>query len=436
MFSLCRLGRMRARSAILLAASLLAPIASTAQGADALDVPAAVAAAWQRSQALKATEANALAARETAVVAGQRPDPVLRLSLDNLPVNGPDRWSTTRDFMTMRSIGLMQALPSQRKREARARRFELEAQATGVLRQWQASELQRDTTVAWFERRAAEQRLVLLDEQLAEARLQVQAAEAAVRGGKGSPIDWVAARDALWKLEQDRLKGHAELVTARNALSRWTGLAPEQPLAEPPTALWRRETWPALETALGQHPELRALQGRVEVARAVAAVAREERDPDWGVELMLSQRGSAYSDMLSVAVSIPLTSNRGRRQDRELAASLAQADAMEAEWQEAQRSRRQQIATWQQDGLAALAQRELIDRERLPLARQRVDLALAAYRSGAAPLSAVLEARQTRLVLALERIEMELSVARPWAALEALSATKALSMNPPTRGER
>mgnify|MGYP002388815669 FL=1 len=174
----------------------------------------------------------------------------------------------------------------------------------------------------------------------------------------------------------------------------------------------------------------------MEVARAVAAVAREERDPDWGVELMLSQRGSAYSDMLSVAVSIPLTSNRGRRQDRELAASLAQADAMEAEWQEAQRSRRQQIATWQQDGLAALAQRELIDRERLPLARQRVDLALAAYRSGAAPLSAVLEARQTRLVLALERIEMELSVARPWAALEALSATKALSMNPPTRGER
>jgi outer membrane protein, heavy metal efflux system len=165
-------------------------------------------------------------------------------------------------------------------------------------------------------------------------------------------------------------------------------------------------------------------------------VAREERDPDWGVELMLSQRGSAYSNMLSVAVSIPVTGNRSRLQDRELAASLAQADAMEAEWQEAQRTRGQQIAAWQQDGLAALAQRELIDRERLPLVQQRVDLALAAYRSGAVPLSAVLEARQTRLVLALERIDVELSVARPWAALEALSAPKALNMNPPARGER
>jgi outer membrane protein TolC len=132
---------------------------------------------------------------------------------------------------------------------------------------------------------------------------------------------------------------------------------------------------------------------------------------------MLSQRGSRYTDMVSLGVSIPLTLQRGLRQDRELAARLAEASAREAEAEDVQRELEQQLQTWRLQWQAALAQRELIDRQRAPLARERVQAALAAYRAGQETLATVIEARQAELSLALERIDVELSGARAWSAL-------------------
>ena len=85
-----------------------------------------------RSRQLPAQRAAAAAARDMAIAAGQRPDPVLRASVDNLPVNGPDRFSATADFMTMRSIGLTQEWTRSDKLQARAARYEREADVADV----------------------------------------------------------------------------------------------------------------------------------------------------------------------------------------------------------------------------------------------------------------------------------------------------------------
>jgi outer membrane protein, heavy metal efflux system len=394
-----------------------------AQAPSGIDRSAAMAAALQRSGLLKALQAETRAAREMAVAAAQRPDPVLRLSLDNLPVNGADRWSTTRDFMTMRSIGIAQALPGRDKREARARWYEREAQAAHARHREQATEVLRLTSVAWFALRAAQQRLGLLAVQRESLQRQVLAAEAAARSGRGTPSDLLAARDALWRLEQLRIEADARERVARQALERWTGVQGQITLGESPPL--DEATWVEEPTRrwLDQHPAMQALQARAEVARAAADLAHLERDPDWSVELMLSQRGSAYSDMLSVGVSIPLASNRARRQDRELSARLAEADARDAEVDEARRVRELEIAEWQQALAAALAQLELIDRERLPLARQRVEASMAAYRAGTLSLRELLAAQEAAVVLSIERIDVELDAARPWSALDALRST-------------
>ncbi|MGC4396554.1 MULTISPECIES: TolC family protein [Hydrogenophaga] len=412
---------------------LSVPMGLRAQAPSGIDRSAAMAAALQRSGLLKALQAETRAAREMAVAAAQRPDPVLRLSLDNLPVNGADRWRTTRDFMTMRSIGIAQALPGRDKREARARWYEREAQAAHARHREQATEVLRLTSVAWFALRAAQQRLGLLAAQRESLQRQVLAAEAAARSGRGTPSDLLAARDALWRLEQLRIEADARERVARQALERWTGVQGQITLGEPPRldeAAWVEEPsrrW------LDEHPAVQALQARAEVARAAADLAHLERDPDWSVELMLSQRGSAYSDMLSVGVSIPLASNRARRQDRELSARLAEADARDAEVDEARRVSELEIAEWQQALAAALAQLELIDRERLPLARQRVVASMAAYRAGTLSLRELLAAQEAAVVLSIERIDVELDAARPWSALDALRSTTPAASNTQAR---
>ena len=64
--------------------------------------------AQDRSRQLVAQDHAAAAAREMAVAAAQLPDPMLTAGINNLPINGADKFSLTSDFMTMRSVGVVQ----------------------------------------------------------------------------------------------------------------------------------------------------------------------------------------------------------------------------------------------------------------------------------------------------------------------------------------
>ncbi len=87
-----------------------------AQTDNRLSIDEAVGIAQGNAPVLSAALDGARAARELAVAEGQLPDPVLRLGVDNLPVNGPDQGSLTRDFMTMRRLGVTQEYVSADKR--------------------------------------------------------------------------------------------------------------------------------------------------------------------------------------------------------------------------------------------------------------------------------------------------------------------------------
>ncbi len=391
-----------------------------------LSLSAAVSAAVARSRSLDASSAAAQGAREMAVAAAQRPDPVLRLSLDNLPVDGADRFSTTRDFMTMRSIGLMQTLPGADKRRARGERFEREADAAMSERAVRVAALQTEVAQAWLDRRLQEQRLQLLRAQIEEARVLVQTTDAAVRSGRGVSADALAAREAQAQLEQGLIGAQADLNNARLTLARFTGGPPDHPLAGlPPMQLAQVTTDNA-----SQLPDLAALQAREAVARAEAELARQELKPDWSAEFMFSQRGSQFSNMVSIGVSVPLQWDRSQRQQRELAARLARVNELEAEREEQMRERVLQVQRWQQDWRAGLDRLALLDARRQPLATQRVDAALAAYRGGREGLGPVLQARRDALNLALERLVLERETAGLWARLEYLWVDTTVGVKP------
>jgi outer membrane protein TolC len=441
------LRRARARR-LLIPARYLAPaslllsvaVAAGAQSDNSAGAPTtvrdAVIAATARALSPAASAAAADAARERAIAAAQRPDPVLRLSLDNLPVDGADRFSTTRDFMTMRSIGVMQTLTRADKRNARAERFEREAEVAQAERLGRMASVQRETAVAWFERQAAEQRQGVLQALRDEASRQVDAVEAALRGARATPADVLAAREAVAKLEQSLTEVRAEVANTRRALARWTGYTPDRALAAPPPQAAYAEAVHAVVDRLDEHPDLLRLAASAAEANAAAAVARAEQEPDWTAELMFSQRGSRYSNMVSIGVSLPLPWDRPQRQDRELAARLSQADALRAEREELARERRLEVASWLEAWRAGLAQLALIDSERAPLATQRIDAALTAFRGGQSSLEAVLEARRAALALHMERIELELQTTRLWARLAFLipQDPMALAMRTPSKG--
>ena len=141
-------------------------LANLSAHAQTLSLQEAQRRAVDRSRQLAAQDAAVRSSREMAVAAGQLPDPVLKMGIDNLPVNGEDRFSVTRDFMTMRRIGVMQELTRGEKRELRTQRFEREAEKSVAEKAAATASIQRGTALAWLERYYAEAMLKVVGEQI------------------------------------------------------------------------------------------------------------------------------------------------------------------------------------------------------------------------------------------------------------------------------
>lgn len=388
----------------------LANAAAIAQPAP-LTLAEAQAAAVRESRALAAQAASAHAAREMAVAAGQRPDPVLRLGVSNLPVQGPERFSLNRDFMTMRSIGVMQEITRADKLAARGRRYEQEALAAEAEADAARRAVRREAALAWVELQYAQRSAAWLERQLAEARRQEAAALAALRAARGSQAEVVAARQATAQLEDRVAQSARELETGRIALARWIGDAAARPLAvtgelaAPPDAR-------QIEQRIAAHPRLRALAQLQAAAEAEAAAADAARRPDWTVELMYSQRGRAFSDMVSVNLSVPLQVDRAQRQDRELAARRAEEQRRQADREDVLRATvseaRGLLAGWH----STQERLRRYDAVLLPLAGDRVRAALAAYQGAGANLATVLQARSALIDTELDRLRLAREAAR------------------------
>ena len=381
---------------------------------DALELAA------QRSRQLDAESAAADAAREMAVAAAEPPDMTLTAAITNVPVNGPEAFSLTQDFMTMRSVGIRRELTRGDKRDARAARYRLEADAAETTRATALSELQRGTANAWLERYYNQRVGELLRRQHDEALRQIEAADLAYRTGAGPQSDVFAARSAAAKVE-DRLAANGRDVEVSIArLERWVGDAAQRPLDAPPATDQVPLRAAELGSELLHHPEIRLMAEQEEIARADAEIARTNKRSDWTVEVTYSARGPAYSDLMSVNVSKPLQLRERDRQDREVAAKLALAERLHAERDEATR---EHVAETQALLLGWTNDRERLGRYAstlIPLAIERTNSALTAYRSGTGTLTSVLDARAAELETRIDQLALEMETAGLWAQLNYL----------------
>ncbi len=376
--------------------------------------------AVSRSRQLIAQDMAATASREMAVAAGQLPDPILRAGIDNLPVSGPDRGSLTGDFMTMRRIGVMQELTRNDKRQLRAERYVRLADKSLAEKSSSIAAIQRDTAISWLDRYYTERMAAVVTEQSIQAKLEIEAAESSYRAGRGTQADIFAARSALSMVDDRYSEILRKVRTAKTMLSRWTGGDPELPLIGDANIEKIRLDLSALDKSLAHHPQIAVLTRQTEIAEADARLAEANKKPDWSVEVAFQQRGPAYSNMVSVGISLPFQWDQKNRQDRELSSKLAMVEQAKAERDETLRAHvaetKAMIEEWQ-SGLERCARYE---RELIPLAKERTQATLGAYRGGKSSLSDVLVARRTETEVRLQALQLQADTARLWAQLNFL----------------
>ncbi|SOY61098.1 TolC family protein [Cupriavidus taiwanensis] len=404
-----------------------------AQPAPALSLQEALALASSRSADAETSRSAVQSAIEMAVAGKQLPDPVLKVGVNNVPANGPDRYSLGTDSMTMRSISLMQEFTRPAKRQARAERFEAEASSAEAQRMVALANVQRGTATAWLDRWYAERAHALLAEQAQSVKLLIDAAQAAYRGNRGSRADILAARIEWQQLQDREDEARAAVASSRAMLRRWIGDAAALPLAERPPL--QAPAWlDDLDAAGAQLPDVAAAQAQAGVAEAESRVARENKVPDVSVELMYSQRGPAYSNMVSLNVSLPVPWDQKDRQDRELAAKLAQAGAARAQAESVRRGLVGLLRARQAELQLGQSRLERYRNTTLPLAKAQTEAALTDYRTGAGTLTAVADASRKALNLSLEQLRLEAATARLWAELTYLMPLQTAAQAMPPQG--
>ncbi len=410
-------GRLLALAAMLVVGSQLA----FGQSAGALSLQEAVGLASARSANAETSRASVQAANEMAVAAGQLPDPVVKLGVNNVPLNQSDQFSLTRDFMTMRSISVMQAFTRSDKRRAEVNRYEAEAAAAEARRNVGLAEVQRNAVTAWLDRWYAEQTESLLGHHGHPLELARQAAMAAYRSGRGTRADVLAVDLELQKLHDRQDENRTAIEMAMVNLERWIGPAARRPLGDRPPLEVPQSAQRLAADAFDAVPEVAAAQRDVALAETAIRAAAEAKKPDVTVELMYSQRGSAYSNMGSLNVSFPVPWDQANRQDREVAAKLAQAQEARAKSEILRRNTEAMVAARLAELRRNLERLKRYDETTLPLANAQADAALTAYRANAGSLSAVAEANHRAIDTAQERLALEAKTARLWADLAFLA---------------
>jgi len=386
-----------------------------------LSLERAVELARTNAPQLRAQAAAMESVESLAVSAGQLPDPALVIGIDNLPVTSDDAWSVSRDFMTMRKIGVMQDFPNARKRTAQ--RASAQAAISVVRSETVQANLDvaRAAAEAWVDAYAAEQLEQNLRALKPELELQAKVVTAAVGSARASSADALTTQAAILDLDDRVLEAQRAQRTARIMLARWIGDEPmTAALASAPSFDQLPVARNTVLATLHQHASVLAFESQLALAQAQIDLAKAEKHADWSAELAYAKRGDPFSDMVSLEFKVGLPIFSRNRQDPTILAKRAEFRKLESLRDAELRMHTEEVAgtlaAWQ----SAHDRLELFRNERLPLARQRSQAALAGYGAGSSGLMDVLNSVAAEAELQQTYSELLRELGRTWVFLRYL----------------
>lgn len=378
---------------------------------------------FERAQALAEQRAPENLVRQAQVASAQQavgpadalPDPKLILGIDNLPIEGPDRYTLNRDSMTMRRIGLMQEVPNGDKRQARRQLAEASVVRAEAEQRAMQLEVKRQIASSWLDVYYAEHSVGLFDQLDRQIELLRSTVQSLIAGGNAQPGELLQADQEALALQDRRDELSRDVAIARAKLRRWIGNEADQLLAGGVPSLSLDALH--LQHRLAQHPDLRAASARVGEASAELNEAVAEKTPDWGVEFAYNNRDNQFGDMVMVQFTFDLPLFVGTRQGPKINAKQQSVSQMEAEQEVLLRAHQAEL----ESGLAELEQlrRALARTEStlIPLASKRADLELAAYQAGKTQLASVITAQRELIEAQLRQIEQQRKLSQLSASL-------------------
>ena len=406
-----------------LAAALVIAVHSPTVLAAGLSLEAAEAMALADDPAVRMTHSSRQALEERSVAAEQLPDPMVKMGLMSLPT---DSFNLGQEPMTQVQVGVVQKFPRGNSRELRAQQLDQQSQGLDASARDQALQIALAVREQYLEILKQKELARINDEAIGAFSEVVDITRDYYSSGRAQQQDVLQAAVELAKVEDRATRIAQDEEQARTRLATWIGDAAYGELETGWPSLAALTDAEALESGLTAHPRVLALQKNVTASEAAVELARQRYKPEFGVDLTYGGRGghnpdgSSRSDLLSLMVVMDVPLFTKNRQDRVVAAQVAESSAAIFARDDVLRRMRSEIdyhlATYRR-------QRERIERfetSLLPDAEFSSEASMNAYRSSIADLTQLLRSRITEFDLQLEHARLEAEILKTQARLRYL----------------
>jgi len=388
------------------------------------NIPLTLAEAEDRALASEpghaALMARAAALEESAIVAGELPDPTMRVGLANYPISSG---SFSTEGMTQAQLGFRQSFPSGKSRAFSTRQYESLALEMNENAAARSRDVLTNVRHAWLDTYYWQQARNIVTESRPFFLDLAEVSRSLYSVGRKTQQDVLRAELELGRLD-DRLieidRRHAQAIAV---LSEWLGADARRPVAAK-LPVW--DQVPALDSLrenLPSHPAVLAAEARIAARNAGVRVAEERKKPGWALDLGYGYRegelpsGEPRSDFVSVSVTMDMPFFRKNRQDRSLAAALSERSAAEYDKNVLLRQLSSQLdaeyAHWQEISLRVVFYETSI----LSLSADQAQAALLAYQSEAGDFADVMRGYIDDLNTRLDHVRLQVERAQSYAAL-------------------
>ena len=368
----------------------------------------------------QALQAKAAALSERGVVAGELPDPMLRVGLNNFPIQSG---GFTTEGMTHAAIGLRQAFPAGKTRSINTRRFDLLASEMNENAEARGRNVLTAARSAWLDLYYWElaHGLVLESRPFFDDLATITRSLYAV--GRKSQQDVLRAELELSRLDDRLIEMERQRARAAAALGEWIGQDAVRTVARKLPSWEQIPTLGSMQSMLQQHPMIRAANAQVEARNAGVDLASERSKPAWALDLGYSYRdgslpsGEPRADFITLGVTVGLPFFRKKSVDSSLSAALQERSAAESNREQTLRGLQSQLnaeyARWQ-DLTRRLA---LYDTHILDQTRDHAEASLLGYQSDQGDFADVMRGYIDDLNTRIDHIRLQVERAQSYAVL-------------------
>lgn len=388
--------------------------------ASALSLQVAEELALASDPGIRSVESNRLALEEMSVAAEQLPDPLLKMGLMSLPT---DTFNLGQEAMTQVQVGLVQKFPRGKSRSLRSEQIGLKSQGLTQMARDQKLRILLSVREQFLE--VAKQRhLAKINAEAITAFSDVaDITEDYYATGRVQQQDVLQAAVELAKVEDRAARIAQDEEQARARLAMWIGDAAYRDLDD---------VWPqfnfhvspdAIKKSLQGHPRIQALQKDVFAAETGVELAKQKYKPEFALDVTYGGRGgtnpdgSSRTDLLTLMVVMDVPLFHKNRQDRVVAAQIAESSAAMYSRDDFLRRMRSEV-----DFHVATHERqqeriELFENTLLPGAAYSSEASFGAYQSSIDNLTTLLRTQITEFELQFEHARLQAEVRKTQARL-------------------